>query len=168
MDRFGRRTLLLICTAGLCICFVMVTILLSLGTTEGGYGATAFIFLFQLIYGVGWLPVPWFYPSEISTTRTRTSMQAIASGWNWMFVFVVVKITPISFDNIGWRTFIIFSVLNAAFIPMVYCFYPETKGITVSRHPMELRLQHSLTFYSIAGGSPVAVRQGRRHRWCAY
>jgi hypothetical protein len=22
-------------------------------------------------------------------------------------------------------------VLNAAFIPMVYCFYPETKGITV-------------------------------------
>jgi hypothetical protein len=109
----------------------MVSILLSLDSTGGGYSATAFIFLFQLIYGVGWLPVPWFYPSEISTTRTRTSMQAIASGWNWMFVFVVVKITPISFDNIGWRTFIIFAVLNAAFIPMVYCFYPETKGLTV-------------------------------------
>lgn len=133
MDRFGRRTLLLACTAGLCICFVMVSILLSLGTTSGGYGATAFIFIFQLVYGVGWLPVPWFYPSEISTTRTRTSMQAIASGWNWMFVFVVVKITPISFNNIGWRTFIIFAVLNAAFIPMVYCFYPETKGVMVSR-----------------------------------
>lgn len=45
------------------------------------------------------LPVPWFYPSEISTTRTRTKMQAIASGWNWMFVFTVVKITPISFGK---------------------------------------------------------------------
>ncbi|KAF1947394.1 general substrate transporter [Clathrospora elynae] len=136
MDRFGRRTLLILCTAGLCLCFVMVSILSSLGTTSGGYGATAFIFLFQLIYGVGWLPVPWFYPSEISTTRTRTKMQAIASGWNWMFVFVVVKITPISFDNIGWKTFVIFSVLNAAFIPMVYCFYPETKGITLEDIPL--------------------------------
>jgi MFS family permease len=99
MDRFGRRTLLMGCTAGLCLCFIGVSILLSetLVPEGRGYGATAFIFIFQLIMGVGWLPVPWFYPSEISTTRTRTSMQAIASGWNWMFVFVVVKITPIAF-----------------------------------------------------------------------
>ncbi|KAF2642215.1 general substrate transporter [Massarina eburnea CBS 473.64] len=139
MDRFGRRTLLLSCTVGLCFCFVMVTILLSIASPERqgpAYGATAFIFLFQLIYGVGWLPVPWFYPSEISTTRTRTKMQAIASGFNWMFVFVVVKITPISFASIGWRTFIIFAILNAAFIPMVYFFYPETKGITLEDIPL--------------------------------
>lgn len=97
MDRFGRRTLLMICSIGLCFCFVMVSILLSLGTTNAAYGATAFIFIFQIFYGIGWLPVPWFYPSEISTTRTRTRMQAIASGWNWMAVFAVVKITPISF-----------------------------------------------------------------------
>ncbi|KAI9372237.1 general substrate transporter [Aspergillus egyptiacus] len=97
MDRFGRRTLLMICSVGLCFCFVMVAILLSLGNTNAAYGATAFIFIFQIFYGIGWLPVPWFYPSEISTTRTRTRMQAIASGWNWMAVFAVVKITPIAF-----------------------------------------------------------------------
>ncbi len=97
MDRFGRRTLLMICSIGLCFCFVMVSILLSTGSTNAAYGATAFIFIFQIFYGIGWLPVPWFYPSEISTTRTRTRMQAIASGWNWMAVFAVVKITPISF-----------------------------------------------------------------------
>ncbi|KAJ9130979.1 Sugar transporter [Pleurostoma richardsiae] len=136
MDRFGRRTLLMLCSAGLCFCFVMVTILLSLGSKGAGYGATAFIFIFQLFYGIGWLPVPWFYPSEINTTRIRTRMQAIASGWNWMAVFAVVKITPIAFDNIGWRTFIIFAVLNAAFIPMVYCFYPETKGLTLEDIPL--------------------------------
>lgn len=27
-------------------------------------------------------------------------MQAIASGWNWMAVFAVVKITPISFGEL--------------------------------------------------------------------
>lgn len=38
--------------------------------------------------------------------------------------------------NIQWRTFIIFAVLNAAFIPMVYCFYPETKGIELEDIPL--------------------------------
>ncbi|RAL07042.1 sugar porter family MFS transporter [Aspergillus homomorphus CBS 101889] len=136
MDRFGRRTLLMVCSAGLCLCFVMVTILLSLDRTDCAYGATAFIFIFQIFYGIGWLPVPWFYPSEINTTRVRTRMSAIASGWNWMAVFAVVKITPIAFANIGWKTFIIFAVLNAVFIPMVYFFYPETKGLELEDIPL--------------------------------
>lgn len=99
MDRYGRRSLLMWCSAGLCLCFVLVTILLSVGTTAAAYAAVAFIFVFQLCYGVGWLPVPWFYPSELATTRTRARMQAVASGWNWMAVFAVVKITPISFGE---------------------------------------------------------------------
>ncbi|KAI5918990.1 general substrate transporter [Camillea tinctor] len=136
MDRYGRRTLLMVCSAGLCLCFVMVSILLSRGTAGAAYGATAFIFIFQLFYGIGWLPVPWFYPTEINTTRVRSRMQSIASGWNWMAVFAVVKITPISFANIGWRTFVVFAVLNAVFIPMVYFFYPETKGLELEDIPL--------------------------------
>lgn len=97
VDQFGRRTLLMVCSAGLCLCFVMVSILLSLDRMDAAYGAAAFIFVFQIFYGVGWLPVPWFYPTEINTTRVRTRMQAIASGWNWMSVFAVVKIAPIAF-----------------------------------------------------------------------
>lgn len=112
MDRYGRRSLLMACSAGLCLCFVMVTILLSVGTKGASYGATAFIFIFQLCYGIGWLPVPWFYPSELSTTRVRSKMQAIASGWNWMAVFAVVKITPISFGEYSfYDPFPLFSAL---------------------------------------------------------
>ncbi|KAL2833959.1 general substrate transporter [Aspergillus pseudoustus] len=160
MDRFGRRTLLMVCSVGLCFCFVMVSILLSLDSTNAAYGATAFIFIFQLFYGIGWLPVPWFYPSEISTTRTRTRMQAIASGWNWMAVFAVVKITPIAFDNIGWRTFIIFAVLNAVFIPMVYFFYPETKGLELEDIPL-LFAQRGFTggVFTSKGGRTVMPGQ---------
>lgn len=47
------------------------------------------------------LQVPWFYPSELSTTRVRSRMQAIASGWNWMAVFAVVKITPIAIGKLA-------------------------------------------------------------------
>jgi hypothetical protein len=39
-------------------------------------------------------------------------------------------------ENIGWRTFIIFAVLNVAFIPMVYFFYPETKGLELEDIPL--------------------------------
>lgn len=41
--------------------------------------------------------------------------------------------------NIGWRTFIIFAVLNAFFIPMVYLFYPETKGLELEDIPLLFR-----------------------------
>lgn len=39
------------------------------------------------------------------------------------------KITPIAISNIGWRTYIIFAVLNALWVPIIYVFFPETKGL---------------------------------------
>jgi hypothetical protein len=35
-------------------------------------------------------------------------------------------ITPVSFASIGYKTYIIFAVINAFIIPCVYFFYPET------------------------------------------
>lgn len=42
---------------------------------------------------------------------------------------MIVQITPISIENIGWRTYIIFAVLNACFVPVIFFFFPETKGL---------------------------------------
>ena len=41
---------------------------------------------------------------------------------------MVVEITPIGIDSIGWRFYIIWTVFNFSFIPIVYFFYPETAG----------------------------------------
>lgn len=35
-------------------------------------------------------------------------------------------ITPVAFTSIGYKTYIIFAVINAFIIPVVYFFYPET------------------------------------------
>ncbi|KAF7557391.1 hypothetical protein G7Z17_g640 [Cylindrodendrum hubeiense] len=129
IDRLGRRSLLMISSMGLAGCFCIAAGLLSSGNLTAAYAGVAFIFIFQLFLGVGWLPVPWFYPAEINTTRLRSRAAAISSGWNWMSVFAVVKFTPIAIESIGWRTFIIFAVLNTIWIPIIYCFYPETKGL---------------------------------------
>jgi hypothetical protein len=42
---------------------------------------------------------------------------------------MVVQITPPAITNIGWRTYIIFAVLNSVWVPIIYFFFPETKGL---------------------------------------
>ncbi|RFU30784.1 hypothetical protein B7463_g5557, partial [Scytalidium lignicola] len=92
-------------------------------------GANMINYYAPVFLGIGWLPIPWFYPAEISTTRIRSRGQAIGSFINWMCVFTVVQITPIAISNISWHTFIIFAVFNAFWVPIVYCFFPETNQL---------------------------------------
>ena len=35
-------------------------------------------------------------------------------------------ITPVSFNSIKWKTYVVFAVINAFMVPCVYFFYPET------------------------------------------
>lgn len=84
VDRLGRRPLLMFSAAGLCLCFSLAAILLSLGTVSTAYGATAMVFLFQIFLGLGWLPIPWFFGAEICTTRIRSRGQAFGGFMNCM------------------------------------------------------------------------------------
>jgi hypothetical protein len=39
---------------------------------------------------------------------------------------MVVMVTPVAFASIGYKTYIIFAVINACMVPCVYFFFPET------------------------------------------
>ena len=41
---------------------------------------------------------------------------------------MVVEITPIGIQNLGWQFYIVWTVFNASFVPIVYFLYPETAG----------------------------------------
>ncbi|KAI1785949.1 general substrate transporter [Ganoderma leucocontextum] len=129
VDRYGRRFLLMTSATGLSVCYILASILLSRGTKGAAYGATAMVFIFQIFLGIGYLPIPWLYPAEITTTRIRARGSAISSFFNWMCVFAVVEMTPPAIANIGWRVFVIFAIFNALWVPLVYAFFPETKGL---------------------------------------
>ena len=45
-----------------------------------------------------------------------------------IFNFLVVEITPYGIQSLGWQFYIIWTVFNAAFVPIVYFLYPETAG----------------------------------------
>ena len=40
-----------------------------------------------------------------------------------------MQLTPISIESIGWKTYIIFALLNSLWVPLIYLFFPETKGL---------------------------------------
>lgn len=92
--------------AGLCFCFSMVPVLLSIGTRSTAYAATAFVFIFQIFLGIGWLPIPWFYPGKVTTTRIRSKEQALEAFVNWSYLgFLAFLLFP--FINFYSRYFVI-------------------------------------------------------------
>ena len=42
---------------------------------------------------------------------------------------MIVQTTAIAIENSGWKTYIIFAVLNSSFVPVIFLFFPETKGL---------------------------------------
>lgn len=42
--------------------------------------------------------------------------------------FVIVEITPIGIQNLGWKFWIVWTVFNAVFLPIIYYLYPETSN----------------------------------------
>ena len=91
----------------------------------------AFFFLFEAVFAIGWLPVPWVYGAEFMPLRHRTHAAALATASDWIFNYLIVQITPISISNIRWKTYLIFFVLNVVFGIIVWLFYPETSGRTL-------------------------------------
>ena len=69
VDRYGRRFLLMTSATGLSVCYILASILLSIGTKSAAYGATAMVFIFQIFLGIGYLPIV-SLSARSSTTQT--------------------------------------------------------------------------------------------------
>lgn len=124
IESFGRRKLMLFGAAGMSLSMVVLAATTSpaalkpvMGkTTEHApaYVAAVFLFVFNTFFAIGWLGMTWLYPAEITPLSIRAPANGVSTGANWLFNFMVVLITPIAFANIGYQTYIIFAVINAA------------------------------------------------------
>lgn len=73
----------------------------------------------------------WIYPPEILPLKIRAKGASLAAAADFLGNFLVVEITPPALKNIGYKTYIIFAVLNIVNAVVVWCFYPETAGQTL-------------------------------------
>jgi sugar porter (SP) family MFS transporter len=129
VERWGRRSLFLISTAGQGLAFLVITILLkyaSDGSKGSALASIPFFFIYYIAFGLGALGIPWLYPTEINSIAMRTKGAATATATNWITNYAIVQMTPPGIKNLGWKFWIVFTVFNAAFMPVLYFFYPET------------------------------------------
>ena len=84
-----------------------------------GTGAAAMLFIFQGAFTIGFQATVWVYPSEILPLRLRQRGSSVSTCANWIMNFLIVYITPPAIRNIGWKTYIIFAVLNATWVPIM-------------------------------------------------
>lgn len=136
VDRVGRRRLLLPMISGMSLVFAcqsgfVRSIEKGTATTNVRNAAVTMLFLFQLFFSIGFQATVWMIPSEVLPLHIRTRGSALSTASNWICNFIVVKFTPSALANIGYKTYIIFTLFNAAWVPIIYFFLPETKGLTL-------------------------------------
>ncbi|KAF4122263.1 Sugar (and other) transporter [Geosmithia morbida] len=138
IERFGRRPLMLFGAFGMMASMAILAGSASTGvvneqgapvlSTLYGVVCTVFLFGFNTFFAIGWLGMTWLYPAEITNLRIRIQANALSTCSNWLSNFLIVMITPPAFSNLGYRTYIMFAVFNAAILPCVWLYFPEPKG----------------------------------------
>ncbi|KAH1678170.1 hypothetical protein KXV98_008264 [Aspergillus fumigatus] len=128
IDRLGRRVVFMISGTGMAICMIALAITNSRGTDNKGasIASVVFIFLFNLFYPIGFLGGNFLYCTEVAPVRLRVAMSSISTANHWLWNFVVVMVTPIALDTIGYQYYVMYAVLSACIPLLVYFFYPET------------------------------------------
>lgn len=126
VERVGRRKLMLFGAIGQAGTMAILAGVNSSEEKGAQIAGIVFLFVFNTFFAVGWLGMTWLYPAEIVPLRIRAPANALSTSANWIFNFLVVMITPVAFNTIGYQTYIIFAVINAFMVPCVYFFYPET------------------------------------------
>jgi len=137
IESIGRVWALRISAFGMGLLFYIVGAIWATHPTSSTYSGVipkssqamaAMIYLYCVMYSMGWGPVPWVYCADIFPTRTRAYGLGFASATQWLFNFIVSWNSLSIETNLGWKTFIMFATVNIGGMFVFTFFIPETKG----------------------------------------
>ncbi|KXJ97585.1 general substrate transporter [Microdochium bolleyi] len=132
VDFLGRRRLFQWSAIGMTVSYTIWTILNAQFATTGvssfGYGVVPMLFVFYFHYDIALTPLLYSYPTELFPYEWRS--------WGVAFTLIVTNLTlivgqvcnPIAMAALGWKYYILFCILDAIFIGLVWLLFPETKG----------------------------------------
>jgi sugar porter (SP) family MFS transporter len=135
MDRLGRRPLMLLGLAGMCVGLVVLGITFYLQKTGGGlmgYLSVASLIFFVAAWTIGPGTVVQLVISEIYPLSVRGIAMSAVTAVIWA-TYLIVTLTFLSLIDLLGRpdTFWVYAVLCVASFVYVYFSMPETKGLSL-------------------------------------
>lgn len=112
-----------------------------------------FVYLFNFFIPIGFSGANFLYCTEVAPTRLRVRMSGISTFNHWLWNFVVNMVTPVAISTIGWKYYLVFLSVSASIVPIIFFFYPETRGRSLEELEM---------MFSEGGSITSLVRESRR------
>lgn len=144
IDRWGRRTFLLIGATGVTVSLVFLCALtaryLNTTNTAGLNAAVFFIWFFILWWCFFVDATQYVYVSEIWPNHLRSQ----GTAWGLAFFYLASEITlvaaPVALNSIGWRFYLVLIVPSVCYIVAIWFLFP----VCISTPTID-RFYHSLT-----------------------
>ena len=130
IDRFGRKTLLIIGSVGMVISLGLVTWTFY-SQDFGGYAVMFYLVAFIAFFAFSQGAVIWVFMAEIFPNKVREQGQTLGSFTHWIMAVVISWIFPIiaeSSENGGFYSFLLFTVMMFLHGLFAWKVIPETKG----------------------------------------
>lgn len=134
IERVGRRALFITSGVGMAICMFCLAICGSQTTDTyltPAYVAIVFVFLFLLFLPLAFLGVNFLYCQELISTPYRAPAGGLSSAMLWLSQFVLALTTPLSLEELGWKTYLVWGCASAMIPPVVYFYFPETTNLSM-------------------------------------
>ncbi|RLD58582.1 MAG: MFS transporter [Bacteroidetes bacterium] len=128
IDKFGRKTLMLIGSIGLIITLGLVS---RAFYTEsfGGMAVPVFLFIYIAFFAFSQGAVIWVFISEVFPNEVRAGGQALGSSTHWFMAALIAFSFPTISEKLGGgTTFLIFAIMMVLQLLFVLRLMPETKG----------------------------------------
>ncbi|AYB34813.1 sugar porter family MFS transporter [Chryseolinea soli] len=130
IDKFGRRTLLIIGSVGMVISLGLVTH--AFYTKQyGGYAVMLYLVGFIAFFAFSQGAVIWVFISEIFPNKVRSQGQTLGSSTHWIMAAIISWTFPVlaeSSEMGGFISFLIFTIMMLLHGFFAWKVLPETKG----------------------------------------
>lgn len=145
IERFGRRSILLVGATGMIISQFLVAIIgvsapnaqVKGGNKPAVSGEVALICINIAFFASTWGPAAWVVVGEIFPLPIRSRGVAMSAASNWMWNCIIGVITPyfVSADklNLGPKVFFIWGSTCCLSLAFAYFLVPETKGLSLEQ-----------------------------------
>lgn len=141
IDRFGRRTLMLIGSVGLIVTLGLVSRAFYLNDF-GGFSVTILLLVYIAFFAFSQGAVIWVFISEIFPNQVRAKGQTLGSLTHWVMAAIIAFVFPMLAENVGGgHTFLFFCIMMLLQLVFVWKIMPETKGRSLEQ------LEHTLVMH---------------------